>query len=588
MRSAVILALVAGCSFHFNGNGGGSDADGTASLIDDTAADFAAQQMLDDAVIDPRGALEPAAFVLGGFHARGYLGNVVAGAASWADIETAATTAGITAESYQQLPIDWGGSHPRDLALDTDDNFSVLYDGELLLPAGDHMVSIEVDDNAALQLDQQFLTASNSTAALTIHEDAPAWVPLQAAIAENTGSAKLVVRVDGTAITADQIRARVNQAHGLLTMIYYLNTSTTAAVAGPIIAAPNVNWAMAAPPFDLSGPSSSYTARFMGQLRIDADGTYTFASSTGSVDDSSAIYIDRHIVTRTSPFPDSHPATSSIALTAGWHSIVVDLGGSQNNAANQSDPHDVTLATTMNGAPITADMLRPAADSGYLAQAFSAFVPLNDTAINGGVTTIDVPAGTPTAPAGATIDSAMLGYYYYHAANTDYTVVADLAGTPLSLPSTGMLVLTDGDETATGTAVPADNAWSFTFTDSVAGDSTGYVDPYAFVFADYTFHGGPQMPFAKQWMYVSTARPLPGITAFGSLRVTGDLAGATATIAVRTATTAQDLATAGWVDVDNGTIPTAAPLPYLQYRIVLAGDGWQYPVVDKVELDYTR
>jgi hypothetical protein len=585
MRSALVLALATGCSFHLHA--GGTDASTTGSLIDDTASDFAAAQTLDEAVIDPSGTIEPAAFVLSGLHARGYLRNLVSGATSWADIEAKATDA--TGEGYEQLPADWGGGHPRGLSLNTDDNFTVLYDGELLIPAGDHMLSIDADDDAAAQLGDQFVFAHDTVQMQAIHEDAPTWVPLRAALGEDTGSARLVIAIDGTPITATQTRARVNQAQGLLTSIYYAASSTTETVALPFVAAPNVSWGMTAPPYDLAGPSTTYTARFMGQLRIESDGMYTFATSTGNADDSSALYLDRHLVTRTSPFPDAHPASATLALTAGWHSIVVELNGTQKNPLNQSDPHDVTLATTFNGAPITAAMLRPAVDSGYVEQAFSAFVPLSDTTVNGGVTTIGLPAGTPPPPAGATIDSAMLGYIYYHAAPTDYAVVADLAGPQVAIPSTGAVVLTDGDETAAGSAVPqAANAWSFTFTDSVPGDSSGYNDPYALVFGDCTYHGGPQQPFAPQMMYVSTARSLPGITAFGPLQVTGDLAGASLTIAVRTASTAQDLQTAGWVDVANGSVPTAAPLPYVQYRLVIAGDGWQYPVVDKVELDYTR
>jgi hypothetical protein len=590
MRSALALVVAAGCSFHLHGAGDDTgDASSMTALVDDTAADFGASDTLDSAVIDPGGTIEPAAFVLGGFHVRGYLGDLVGSAATWADVDTAANAATMTGEAYAQLPIDWGGGHPRALALNTDDNFTVIYDGELLIPAGDHMVAFDADDNAAAQLDQQFVLATLNVQTLSIHEDAPTWVPLHAALAEHTGTARLAIRIDGTPITADQARAQVNRAHGLLTSVYYPQSATVETVASPVVAAPNVDWGMTAPPYDLNGPQTSYTARFMGQLRIDADGSHTLATTTGSADDSSAIYIDRHLVSRTSVFTDTHPAAATLELTAGWHSIVVELSGTQKNILGNNDPHAVTLATTLDGAPITADMLRPAVDSGYLAQAVSNYAPLADTTANSGVTKIGIPTSTPPPPAGATIDSASLGYFYYHAAPTDYTTVADLAGTPLAMPSTGPIVFAAGDETAAGAAVPQTaDAWSFTFTDTVPGDSSGYNDPYAAVFAGYTFHGGPQQPFAARLMYVSSARTLTGITAFGALRVTGDLAGATATIAVRTAATAQDLETAGWVDVENGTIPTAAPLPYLQYRIVITGDGWQYPVVDKVEIDYER
>jgi hypothetical protein len=589
MRLALVVAIAAGCSFHTNGNSGDVGS-GSAMMVDDTAADFMADQTLDNASIDPLGSIEPSAFVLGGFHARACLGDVIATSTSWADVETAATTAGLVGEAYEQLPIDWGGSHPRNLSLNTDDNFTVLYDGELLIPAGDHMVSVDVDDYAVLQLDQQVALAHLNTQTLMIHEDTPTWVPLRAAIGEDGGNSRLVISIDGTPITGDQTRARVTQAQGLLAFVYYAPSSNTQAVVGPAVAAPNVNWGMAAPPYDLNGPSTSYTARFMGQLRIPADGSYTLATATTSTDDTSELYIDRQLVTRTSAYPEAHPATATIPLTAGWHSIVVELAGTQRTPAGNSDPHAATLAATINGAPITADMLRPAVDSGYLAQGVGGYTALNDTTSNGGVTTIGIAAPQPPPPTGATIDSATSGYVYYHAAYTDYTkVIADYAGTSVPMASTGAVVYAAGDQKPAGMPVPTTaNAWSFTFTDTVAGDSTGFGDPQALVFTGITFHGGPQKPFAPRMMYVSGARALTGITAFGTLHVTADLAGATATISVRTADTAQDLETAGWIDVPNDSVPTAAPLPYLQYRIVITGDGWQYPVVDKVELGYVR
>ena len=159
MRSALALVVAAGCSFHLHGAGDDTgDASGMAAMVDDTAADFGASDTLDSAVIDPGGAIEPAAFVLGGFHVRGYLGDLVGSAATWADIDTAASGASMTGEAYAQLPIDWGGGHPRGLALNTDDNFTVIYDGELLIPAGDHMVSFDADENGGVKVALQLAT----------------------------------------------------------------------------------------------------------------------------------------------------------------------------------------------------------------------------------------------------------------------------------------------------------------------------------------------------------------------------------------------------------------------------------------------
>jgi hypothetical protein len=582
MRRALVVAL-ASCSFRTNS--ASTDAADTASLIDDTAADFIADATLVDGVIDPSGAIVPEAFVVGGFHARSYLGNLVKNQASWTGLETAAAAAGLRGEAYAQLPADWTTSHPRGLSLNTDDNFTVLYDGELAVPAGDHTVSVDVDDNALVQIGTLVATAQVSVATLAIHFDTAGWIPVRMAVGETGGNARLVVKLDGNAITPAQTRAPVSDAHGLLTWIYYSTSPTAYAVAGPVVTMPSVDWGMGAPPFDLTGPTNAYTARMLGEVHVDQDGTYLVATATTSTDDSSALYLDRHLVSRMSSIPYGHPSSAMVPLTAGWHSLAIELVGSQKNISGAADAHDVALTTTL-----PAGTLRPAAREGYLGVATSASVKLNDTTTNGGVT--DVPLGTPTpAPAvGATIESASVAYTLHDAEPSDYTtVILDEAGTPMPMPATGMSVSALGDETSAGKPVPtAATPWRFTFTDTVPGNATGKTDQSVLAYADYTYHGGPQRPFAQQVTYISSARELTDITAFGMLQLTVALDGATAIVSIRTAATADTLATAAWIDVPDGTVPTAAPLPFVQYRIVLMSDGWSYPSVDKIELDYVR
>ncbi len=592
-----VFVLAAGCSFHPNDNPGDGSDTTTGSLIDDTAVDFMQEQSLDGAALDPGGFVEPAAFVLGGFHARAYDGtHVSAATTSWMDIETEVAGATARGTAYAQLPANWGSARPKNLALTSDDMWTVVYDGELHVPMGDHTISLDADDAGAMEIDQGsgfagfVVDAAGGAVMINVHADQDSWMPFRAAVADGGGPAQLALKLDGVGVTAEQARARVSDAHGLLSWIY-AGTS----VLGPVIVdAPSFDWGMSTPPFDPATTTAvtQYTARMLGQIRIEQDGAYTFATATTSADDSSALYIDRHLVSRTSVLADSHPATATLQLTAGWHDIAIELAGTQKNIANQADPHAVTLATTIAAGddppmPITAAMLRPAATSGYYAAALGGGA-LNDTLTANGVTTFDLPVPVPAPPTGAVIESAEIGFLLGHATYTDYTTVTlDEAGTSVPVPATSALVLADGDESATGMPVPASaGAWSYTFTDTVMGNASGYADPGALVFALYTYHGGPQVPFAPQATYVSSPRELTGITAFGALTATGDLDGVT--LSVRTAATAEDLAIAAWVDVANGTVPTAAALPFVQYRIAFATDGWQDPHVDKVELDYTR
>lgn len=592
MRVGVLL-LVSACGFH--SSGGTHDApngSAAASVVDDTAADFAAGSA-DGAAIDPRGTLEPEAYVLGGLRASAYDGNHVAGKTSWADLQAELATATARGVGFEALPTDWMANRPTGLALTSSDNFTVVYEGELFVTAGDHTITFDPDDDAALELAGMFVHATLTTGSLTFHADADSWLPLQMAIGENTGGAKLVVQLDGQPLTARRTRAHITDERGLQVWLYYNFIGSS----GPAFAAsPNVDWGMTAPPFDFTGVPNSYTARFMGQLRIDHDATYTLATTTGNTDDGSALYIDGHMVSRTSVLTDPHPASATLALTAGWHSIVVEVSGSQTNILGGSDPHNVTLATTIaegGGAavPVPSDMLRPAVMTGAVANAFTPSTPLNDTDVNGGVTTLPVPVSTPAPPTGAVVDSAGVLYVYKDATPSDYAVTLDERGTQLTLPSARNVVYLVADETGAGKPVPATAGdWTFTFVDSVPGNSgnPGKTDQSVIGLVGYTMHGGPKMPFAPTWTYVSAAHSLDSVIALGPITVSGALAGTTLAISVRTAASTDALANAPWVDVTNGATPAVMAAPFIQYRLVVTGDGWQYPSVDKVEIAYTR
>jgi len=587
----VVFVLLAGCAFSAHDKDGMTGGSGSGAFVDDTAADF--QGGSGDAVIDPRGTLEPAAYSRGGLRARAYDGKHVTGTtASWAEIETEVASAQLRGIAYEQLPANWMGGHPSGLALTGDDNFTVIYEGELYVTPGDHVVDIDGDDAGALAIGGQFVVdAGPGPKSITVHADAATWMPIQLAIGEGTGNSQLIARLDGAALTADETRAATTTDQGLLVRIYY-QTNTTELVTGAALDMPNVNWGMTPPPYDLPGVPTGYTARFMGQLRIDEDGMYTIAATPGNADDSTELYIDGHLVARDNGFPDPHPTSATLLLTAGWHGIAISLSGSQKNIFGVADAHPVTLATTIaagDGAPVpvTAETLRPAATSGYLSLSLTAPTYLNDTTMSGGMTTIPVPLTVPPLPVGAVVDNATLGFFYHHATPTDYTVTLDMAGTSKSLPSTNSYLVVYGDETAAGQAVPATaGAWSYTFVDSVPGNAANQADQSAQVLVELDAHGGPLMPFATSWLYVSNARRVDA-TAWGALTVTANLAGAALTISVRSADSADALASAPWVDVANGGVPAIRPAAYVQYRLAVTGDGWAMPTVDRVELDYT-
>src|SRR5574338_327861 len=157
MGTRWLFVLACGCSFEHGAAVDDGFPGDRLTLVDDTAADFASADVIDGATIDPRGAVEPIAYALNGFKARAYDGKLVSGeTASWSEIEQAAAAATLRGAAYQQLPPDagWAGEHPTGLGLTgTSDNFTVIYEGEVHVTAGDHTIDIDADDAGALQID---------------------------------------------------------------------------------------------------------------------------------------------------------------------------------------------------------------------------------------------------------------------------------------------------------------------------------------------------------------------------------------------------------------------------------------------------
>ncbi len=592
-----LLVLVCGCSYEpgtYPPDGG--TAGDQVTLVDDTAADFGAAETLDAVAIDPRGALEPVAYALNGLRARAYDGQHVSGTtASWQEIEQAVSGATRRGAAYQQVPPDggWGSTHPAGLGLtSTNDDFTVLYDGELRVPPGDHTIEFDADDAGALELDTGggfadfTIDASGGAKAVQVHLDQERWVGVHAAVADGGGNAKLAIRLDSTPITADQLRARVTDDRGLVASVYVTTGGSLTLAGMALVDSADVDFGMTAPPYDLT-TSTTYTVRFTGQLYIASDGMYTL-TATPDAKDSASVYLDRHFVAR-QPMLQGHPTAATLPLTAGWHMLDIELDGSQLNFFGQPDPRAVTLAVTLAAGdgpamPLTSADVRPAVASGYLALTSTPLTLLADAGQADGVTKLPLPAPAPSFMKG-TVESELVGYVLQNATPSDYAVVFDSGVAQLAIPPTAILVAVFGDETAAGQPVPAADEWTLTFTDSVPG---GGSNPSASGFAYVTLHGGPLLPFAPELTYVSAPRQLDGIRGFGALRVLGDLAGTTLAIAVRTADSAEALATAPWVEVENGAIPTGPPAPLFQYRLVVTGDGWSYPSIDRVELDYTR
>jgi hypothetical protein len=599
MRFAV-LVVVAACGFT---RGAPDDrGNGSATILDDTAADFSAGTMLDFSV-DPLGLLVPVAVERAGMHARAYTTHAVTATTTWADL-TDALLGPMAGERYGELPVtDWQYDRPHGVGLTAanDDAFTIVYDGQISLGAGATTVAVACDDFGFLEIevDGVWTTAhcawtDIAVATLAVSTTAAGWYPIRGAMSEGGGSAHfLVSTIDGTGmahpITADAMRVDVTTAQGAMVIgagdrILYAVQPTTS-VEHDLI---DADFASGPPTYDLPNvfnTGGNFALRYAAQLRVDTEGTYVFAVDPGTeAGDYERLLIDGTPVASRWPGMADMPASSTV-LGLGWHDLVLDY-------ADKTTADHVKLTMQPPGgvaAPIPAAQLRPVRAGYLLAGATGPAANVAD-ATSSGPTTSTVPLAFASAPpAEAVVDFVDLFFYLAGTAprsTVQVALVAPNGSASLTLPTAAvyetccdyMPVVTS---LATEPLVQAPG-WSATFTDTLFDGSQETVTYPALV---ASYRGGPMAPFGHILHYTSAPHATPGALEIDAVTVSGDLAGATLMIEVRTGD-ATTLPTAAWVTVANGTSPTVAPDAYVQYRLTVTSNGWQYPQIDKVSIAY--
>jgi len=594
------LALGAcGFSVAGGGDGDGGTVPGEVVLVDDTAADFAANVTLKDAVIAPRGVIEPAAFVLGGLHARAYDGNLLGDSDTWDTAVAEAAGKDLLGEGYRQVPADWAATvpnRPRGLGIPGTDNWTVHYDGEILLPAG--TVALELDANeraiAYVALDGTTfgprLFSKDSPQQQMLDVPAAGWYPIRIAMSPGGGAADLAVTLRpafGSAIVVDgaRLRARVTAAPGLLVFAFGdralsvpLGESAVATAAG--------SFGTAAPALDLGVPADLFSLRYAGQLRIDTAGTYTFAVDVGAdTSDGYRLWIDGAVVANHWASLTDAP-TASLTLTEGWHDLLLDHAENTGSASVELR----MVGPGIPDGPIATDRLRPAVAFGLTASYLGATpIALVDASVNGpSTTTVQAPL---VGPPGAVMDAVDIGLGIANQRMSDLTAdVIDCHGsTPLPLPAQPGYVYLAARTDCAGTSVMPPPTWGYRVIDSVVGNDIAYVATVPglyFPLVVATYHGGDRLPYAPAMTFVSSPRRITGATTWGKVALTAELGGATLTLEIRTADDEAALATAEWITVPDQQVPRGRPSELLQYRLSVAGTGWERATIDRVEIRY--
>jgi len=324
-----------------------------------------------------------------------------------------------------------------------------------------------------------------------------------------------------------------------------------------------------APPFDLGMRSDFFSIRYAGQLRVDAEGDYDLAVDIGAdADDGFRLWIDHDIVASYwSGLPDQRTAT--VHLAAGWHDLIVDYSEARGNAQ---------LAVTLGGAPIDPAHLRPAIAGGLLAT-FEDNQTIQ-TIPDAGQLVIDLPIDGGDQKLIDAVD------YAFRVDNQDMSTLdvdlfdCGLVAQRLTTGAQPQLFYYSGDKHCVGkTPSPT---WKLRFSDTALGGPIGTVSDYGL---GVTFHGGDRMPFPPQLTYISAPKPAPGMRRVQQLTVDGALAAASYNVSVRAADDETALAAAPFQPIGNAPVDLAGEL--VQYEIDIAGDGWIYPTIDKVTIDYS-
>jgi hypothetical protein len=585
MRVAVVGSFaLAACTFTPPTN---SD---LVTLTDDNEVDFAAHAELEGGVVTPWGTIEPSAFVIGGLHARAFAGSVVADQDTYDDVVVKATAP--LGASYRQLPTDWNNQlRPVGLGLPNRDFYTVFYDGEIQLPLGVQDLELNADDRAIVQvaLDGKTfgerLFAHNAVSTIRLDVRTAGWFPIRVAYAQEAGDARFLLTVvqsqNRTPIGADQLRARVTDQPGLVVFAF-----DTLALLKPVgeTAVPTIDQAFGVlpPPYDLGIALGTFSLRHIGQLRIDTQGTYTFHANVGTdADDGYRVWIDGALVISYwlgSPFTPM----ANVDLAPGWHDIVVDYADTAGNA-------QVTLLMAGPGiadAAIDPAHLRPAVASGLVASfGVNVETPIKDADFTEQPLTV-------IGPDLGVVETVDYGFGIRNHRITDLTVeLHDCKGVEsVPVSTTDPLLETffyfSSDPSCANTPLVPATPWSFRFVDALAGND-GIGNP---VFTDpilvASYHGGPRKPFPDALTFVSAPKPTPGATRIDAIRLTAVDHGAQIQIAVRTGADEASLAAAPWTIVENGQVPSVPAGELVQYQLAITSDGWQYPTIDKVELDY--
>ncbi len=592
-----LAALTAGCSFSPSGDPGvevdaGRDDAGNRIVVvrDDSLEHFAVVGAVRDGlVIEPWGALAPAAYHAGGLIA--YAANTQrfteADAATW----TAVTSGPPAGTGVWVRPLV---GDPVGVGLDSGDTWTYWAEGEVWLDAGATTFVVDADDTGFVELAApggaftRVVNARFGVGTGTFTAATEGWHPIRLAVVEGIGASRFDVQLyPGTSTTpvplaGPRLRARVEHLRGTV-LAGWDHTVFQGLPERTISTAPLVdaNFGSGAPQGLGIGPGDYWSLRWSGQFYAIAAGTYRVRVES---DDGHRLYVNGE---RVSDEFYSGPQDRSVdvELVAGWNDLVLDHNENNGNAR-------MRLRVTGGPEPgltgeLPASRLRPLEPRRRRLE--TGFDPIDYPVPDNGEAEAKVELG---GLPGATVREVEV------IVTVNHNRIADLE-LRLIHPGGNIALLRDNsDSGGNGTRalrytptefadLPAAGTWTVRVTDNVTGNTGTLQDVQLAVH----LAGGPEQ-VARTAAYTSLVRDLgDGVTALDAVRFGARVPpdGGVA-VRVRTCAAAAECLAEPWsaplTDGSGATPPGVEPRRYLQYRVELTSDGEREPELEWLEVEY--
>jgi subtilisin-like proprotein convertase family protein len=599
-HAAVLLTAAAGCGFNPSGEGAPNDGTPppddsgniTVTLRYDSVADFTMPgTTAEDLVVEPWGALAPAAYQAGALIAHGSNSQRFneADEAVWDEIVSSAAPAGT---GFMTRPLS---GDPPGVGLDSGDTWTYWAEGEIWLDAGPTTFVVDCDDQcfieAAPEAGGDYVRVVNGRFGVgtgTFTAEATGWHPIRLAAQEGFGASRFDIQLfPGNATTGEllspaRLRARVDGMRGTV-LAGWDNALLVGAPTRSLATAELVNADFGGnTPRDLGiGSGDQWSVRWAGQFYVTIDGAYQLRVQS---DDGQRLYVNGEVVT---DVLDGTTAdnTVEVELKAGWNDLALDLNELTGNASAR-------LRVTGGPEPgldreLPASRLRPLEPRGRRIETAGedddVGIP-DDPSSPGATSTVKIGGLT-----GATVASVDVVVGINHGRFADLEV-------RLVHPGGNEVVLRDNSDaggngnrflrfsTDAFVDTPAAGDWRVRVNDTVAGTGGSITDLQLAVH----MRNGPDQ-VARDASFTSLVRDLGNVVSIDQVRFAGrSPSGEGVAIRLRGCDAPEQCAAAPWsAPITESGSPAGIDVKrYIQYRVELTSDGEREPELDWVEIDY--